>query len=410
MSMKAFRQPGFPLLFVGLFASMLGDSLMLIVLAVWVKDLTGSNAQAGVTFFFVALPSLIAPVFGVLVDRVRRSTTLIWGNAASAVAVLPLVVVRDQDDVWIIYAVALLYGISFVVLPAALNGLLKQLLPDELLVDANASLSTAKEALRLIGPLVGAGLFTAFGGGTVAVIDAITFVVAAVAIVALRLSEPRPVRDAGHWKQEFGAGISHVRSDRILFHTLMAIGAALLVIGFMESAVFAMVDAFDKPASYVGVVVCIQGIGAVAGGAVSARIVRRLGEVPAVAASMVCFAVGLGICAAVTSLTLTWIGIIVLGFSLPVFIVSFTTLLQRRTPTQLMGRVSTAADVVLGTPQALSIALGALLVTVISYRTMYAICAAVVAGCAVYLGWVLRGTEAIKIASPDRGADESLNQ
>ena len=64
-------------------------------------------------------------------------------------------------------------------------------------------------------------------------------------------------------------------------------------------------------------------------------------------------------------------GIVVLGFALPVFIVAFTTLMQRRTPNRLMGSVSAAADVVLGTPQAISIAVGALVVSLVSYRTMY---------------------------------------
>jgi hypothetical protein len=46
----------------------------------------------------------------------------------------------------------------------------------------------------------------------------------------------------------------------------------------------------------------------------------------------------------------------------------------------------------LGTPQALSIAVGALLVSVISYRSMYWICAAVIWAAAAYLLWALRGT------------------
>jgi len=79
----AFQQRGFGLLFVGLLASMAGDSLMLIVLAVWVKELTGSNGAAGLTFFFLAAPSLLAPLAGIYVDRVRRRTVLLWGNLAS---------------------------------------------------------------------------------------------------------------------------------------------------------------------------------------------------------------------------------------------------------------------------------------------------------------------------------------
>jgi hypothetical protein len=44
---------------------------------------------------------------------------------------------------------------------------------------------------------------------------------------------------------------------------------------------------------------------------------------------------------------------------------------------------------VLGTPQAISIAVGALLVSLISYRTMYWLIAAVIAVAAMYLMWAL---------------------
>ena len=106
----AFARPAFRRLFGGLSASMLGDSIMLLVLSMWVKTLTGSNAQAGLTFLFMVLPSLLAPFIGVYVDRVRRKPVLVWGNLASAAGVLPLVLVRDEGDVWIIWLVAVLYG------------------------------------------------------------------------------------------------------------------------------------------------------------------------------------------------------------------------------------------------------------------------------------------------------------
>jgi MFS family permease len=390
--LAAFRQRGFPLLYSGLLASMVGDSLMLIVLAVWVKDLTGSNGAAGATFFWLAVPSLAAPLLGLLVDRLRRRTVLIWGNIASALAVLPLLLVHTRADVWIVYAVALLYGVSFVALPAALNGLLKEMVPDDVLVDANASLSTSREALRLVGPLVGAGLYTVIGGAGVAVIDAVTFLVAALSVAVLSVSELPPARATGSWGTEVMAGVFHLLRDPLLKPAVLATGTALLVIGFMESAVFAMVDAFNRPASYVGVIVSVQGVGAVAGGLSSARLIKLMGEVMTVASSLVAFAAGLALCAVSPYLSVVFAGVVVLGFALPVFIVAFNTLLQRRTPHHLMGRVSTAADVILGTPQALSIAVGALLVSVISYRSMYWICAAVIWGSAAYLVWALRRT------------------
>src|SRR5581483_5508776 len=111
MMMKAaFRQRGFPLLFLGLFTSMIGDSLMLIVMAIWVKSLTDSNGAAGLTFFFMALPSFAAPLAGMFVDRTKRRTVLIWGNLVTALGLAPLLFVHSGSDVWIIYLVSVVYG------------------------------------------------------------------------------------------------------------------------------------------------------------------------------------------------------------------------------------------------------------------------------------------------------------
>ena len=205
---KLFAQPGFPRLFGGLSTSMLGDSVMLLVLSMWVKTLTGSNALAGLTFFFMVLPALGAPLLGVWVDRLPRKSILVWGNFASAAAVLPLVFVRDENDVWLIWVVAFLYGVSFVVLPAAVNGLLKELLPEDLLVDANSSLATIKEGYRLFGPLVGAAIFATAGGWLVAVVDAATFAVAGLLIATIKV-------DRGA-----GAGQEHVPGGRPRWHPL----------------------------------------------------------------------------------------------------------------------------------------------------------------------------------------------
>ncbi len=405
---EAFRQRGFPLLFAGLFTSMLGDSLMLIVLAIWVKSLTGSNGAAGLTFFFMAIPALAAPVAGMFVDRAKRRTVLIWGNLGSALAMTPLLLVHDKDQVWIIYVVAVLYGVSWVVLPGALNGLLKELLPEDLLVDANASLATTKEALRLFGPLLGAGLYAWAGGWFVAMLDAASFVVAAIAVALIRLREAKPVRETGHWKAEFSAGIRHIWRDPVLKHTLIAVAMALLVVGFMESAVFAAVDYYDKPASFVGVIVSVQGVGAVLGGLSSTWIIRRLGGTGSISLSLVMFAAGLAIAAASPWLWGFFCGTVVLGFALPVFIVALTTLLQVRTPQRLMGRVSAATDVLLGTPQSASIALGALLVTVVSFRSIFWVSAVVIFGSAIYLTLALRGEDASPLPEVDPGAGEPL--
>lgn len=66
------------------------------------------------------------------------------------------------------------------------------------------------------------------------------------------------------------------------------------------------------------------------------------------------------------------------------------TLVQRRTPLALMGRVSTGVEVVMGAPQAIGLALGALLVTVLDDHLIFLVMAVVTGSAVVYLGFALR--------------------
>ncbi|MET7279594.1 MFS transporter [Kribbella sp. NPDC005582] len=386
-----FAQPAFRRLFAGMSTSMFGDSVMLLVLSMWVKSLTGSNAQAGLTFFWMVVPTFLAPLFGLYVDRLPPRRVLAWGSLASAIAVLPLTLVRDAGDVWIVWVVAFLYGISMIVLPAALNGLLKEIVADEQLVSANSSLQTVKEGFRLIGPIIGAGLFAWIGGWAVALVDAATFLAAAIIIGSMTLPDRKPEPAHGNWFHELSGGIKHLWSDRILRHTLVGLGLLLLVLGFTEASIYAIVDVFGKPVEFVSVIVTVQGIGALLGGLTATWWVRRIGEVGAFAVGALALAASLAVIAATENLTVFLIDVPLLGYAIPLIIVSFMTLIQRRTPLRLMGRVSTAAEVVMGSPQAISLALGAMLVSLISYHVIFAMMAVVITGAVVYLAVMLRG-------------------
>ncbi len=393
MIRAAFRTPGFGRLFAGLAASMFGDSLMLIVLSMWVKTLTGSNGAAGLTFLWMTAPALVAPLFGYVVDRVPRKTFLVLGNVASALAVLPLLLVHDAGDVWIVYAVAFCYGISFVVMPAALNGLLKDLLAEDVLVEANASLAVTREGLRLVGPLLGAATFAVAGGGVVAMADAVTFLLAAFAIAGLKVDEH--AADDGHvpqhWRVEVVEGATFIRRTPLLLHPTVALALALLVIGFAESAVYAVVDAFDRPVTFVGPLLTVQGLGAVTMGLLSSRVVRRIGEPTTIVVGLVVTTVGLVGVVAAAEVWQLLVAVAVLGAGIPMIFVAFNTLVQKHTPGRLMGRVSTTIEVLVTTPQALSIGAGALLVGLLDYHTIFALMAGGTLVAAGYLATELRG-------------------
>src|SRR5207245_2259712 len=84
------------LLLAGQTLSAFGDWAMLIVLAVWMKALTGSSALAGLTFFTFVAGSLLAPLGGLLADRVRRRPLMIVSDCVLGAFVLVLLLVHDR--------------------------------------------------------------------------------------------------------------------------------------------------------------------------------------------------------------------------------------------------------------------------------------------------------------------------
>ena len=109
-AMNVMRMPVFRRLAIGWTFSNLGDSVLYLTLAIWVKDITDSNAAAGLVFLFLGLPVLVAPLAGQIADRRSRRRLAIYANLVEAVVVIMLVFVDGRSDVWIIYAVTFAYG------------------------------------------------------------------------------------------------------------------------------------------------------------------------------------------------------------------------------------------------------------------------------------------------------------
>jgi MFS family permease len=193
--------------------------------------------------------------------------------------------------------------------------------------------------------------------------------------------------------------------DRILGHVLVGFGVTMLVLGFCEASIYSLLDAFDRPATYAGVFVTVQGVGAIAGGLSSSRLIRRMGEVGASVLALATLAVSIAGCAAAPSMAVVLAFAALMGVSLPLLFIAFTTLVQRRSPQQIMGRVSTAVEVVMATPQAISLAVGSLLVAILDYRSIFWIMAVVIGAAAAYILFWLRGQIAADWSQQSRSAE-----
>jgi MFS family permease len=396
----ALRDRQFRRLFAGQALSSFGDSALYLTLGIWAKTLTGSNAAAGGVFLALAIPTLFAPLAGHLADRMQRKTLLIAVNAITALIVLSLIFVRSRDQLWLIYLVAFCYGISFDLLSAAGAGLRKDMLHGADLASANAALQMSSQGLRILSPLVGSGLFVAFGGPSVAIFDAVTFLAAIVATATLRVPESEPDKTRGSFWRDTTAGFRHIRAVPLLAQLSLVSAIAFGVTGMTETVIFAVVgEGLHRPASFMGVVLSVQGGGSIAAGLVAAYLMRRAGAARTVGFALGCFALA-ALLYQGDSLPLVLAGSVADGLGVVWISVGLFTAMQVHTPPRLQGRVNAAATTLLITPQTVSIAAGAALISVVSYRLMLVVMMAVIGTCAA---WLLAHPAAAPVELSDEG-------
>jgi predicted MFS family arabinose efflux permease len=385
--------------------SVVGDSALWLAMAIWVKILTGSNSAAGLTFFAFICGCMTAPLSGVIADRIRRRPLLIAANLGGGALVCALLLVHGRGQVWLIYAVMFGYGAVNSLITAAQTALLTDLVPGDLLGDANAALQTMSQGLRLISPLLGAGLLAWAGAHPVILLDAGTFGVAAVSVLALRLREPQPGRQPGRWRAEFAAGIRHVARTPALRRPLVACLIAVTAFGFFETVPFAVVgQGLHRSPAFLGVLNSLQGAGALVGGALAALVMRRTSERALMAGGLAACAAG-ALLLLTDSLPLVLAAMAAIGLCIVWINVGAVTLIQRRTPGPLIGRVDAALEFAIVVPQAVSIAAGAALIAAVSYRILLIAMAAVIGLAAGYLAMGRERDDAQIAASALQRAD-----
>jgi predicted MFS family arabinose efflux permease len=277
----------------------------------------------------------------------------------------------------------------------------------------------ASQGLRVITPLLGAGLLAWVGAQPVILLDAGTFVVAAGTIIALRLREPRPRRTAGRrqaGRAGFTAGIRHVARTPALRRAMIACLIAVTAFGFFETVPFAVIaQGLHRSPAFLGVLTSLQGTGALAGGILAGPVMRRTSERALVAGGLTaCAATALLLITAVLPLVL--VASAMLGVCIVWINVGAITLIQRRTPGVLLGRVDAALEFAVTVPQAVSIAAGAALIAVVSYRILLLAMATVIGFSAAYLlsrresdaGWTTVSTLRQADSIPTESARTSL--
>jgi MFS family permease len=269
------RHPSFRALWLGQTVSGVGDSMVLVALALYVTRKTGSPRDVGLVLG-AATTSLILflLVGGVWADRLPRRRLMIGADLVrfAAQATLAALIFADRASVPAIMAVEFAYGAAEAFFRPAYTGLIPQTVPEELIQPANALSQTSVNAGQLVGPALATALVVGVGAGWAFAADAATFLVSAAFLMRVRPRDRGAPVERSSIVRELIGGYREVRSRTWVWVTIVVFTGSLMV-GLAPWLTLGPTVADDRYGSEAvfGLVATAVGLGTLAGALVGLR-------------------------------------------------------------------------------------------------------------------------------------------
>jgi MFS family permease len=265
------ENPAFTRLYGAQLVSFMGEWFATVALLGLVLELTGSAAAASLVLVLQTGGfAAIAPIAGVIADRVDRRKLLVAANAARAPLPLLFLIGAQGEMLWLVFLTIALLAAGAAIFEPTSSASLPNLVDPERLPEANVLIGSAWGTMLAVGAAVGGLAAATLGREAVFLINSVTFALSAWLIYGIRrpLQEPReheadvphpPFLDAAR------TAITFARSHRLvgvflLSKTSFGFGTGIVAL----LAVFGA-EVFGAGDAGIGILFAARGLGAVSG-------------------------------------------------------------------------------------------------------------------------------------------------
>jgi MFS family permease len=349
-ALNPLRRRDYRRLFTALAVSLTGDGIWVVAIAFQVIELGGGPVQLSLVIacFSVGLLSFILPG-GIVADRLPRRTVMLAADLvrAAVVATIATLSLSGAIELWHLAIGGFVVGAGEAFFIPSYTALVPRLVPEEEILAANGLEGTLRPLAEFAaGPAIGGIAVALLSPGAAILVDAGTFLVSAACLLGIRVHGTAERDPTGPGVRaalaDLREGARYVRGTSWLWTTLLfALIAVLFLIGPIDVLIpFAVQEQLGAGAGAYGILLTAFGVGSAAGAlAIASRpLPRRYLSV-----MLLVWGVGALPIAAIGIANELWVMIVamvIVGATAGIGDVIWGTLLQRRVPDQLRGRVS----------------------------------------------------------------------
>jgi len=365
--------------------SLLGSSVVQFVIIWWVtivteKALVPSYLTAASIAGFAPM-ILVTPFAGVLVDRTSRKALIGVVDFLQALATVVLILLfwSGMVSFWHVLAVLAFRSVCQAFHSPAVSAIVPLMVPRDKLSRINGVSYLLTGMMTLLGPAVAGVLLVFMSVDQVLWVDPVTFAVAVVPLLLIRMPSVRMPEEKSSFRKDFFEGLSFIKRKRGLLPVVTL--ATLLNFFFMPLMVllpyFVKYDHFGGVGELALLMVVMQG-GMFAGGLLM-TVMKEVKRKMTVTAVCIVAAYATSAMVALTPTGWFWfmaVGLFALDFSIAPANVLLRTILQVVIPAEMQGRVNAVLMSLASAASPFGMILGGTLVGFTGTVNLFLACAA----------------------------------
>ena len=344
----------FTLLILGQVSSLTGNYTLKFALSMYVLEQTGSASIFAGMLSAALLPTvLLSPFGGILADRANRKHIMVALDALSGLSVLAVGLLLPLGrELWVIGALLVLLSVLAAFESPTVQACVPQMVSPQNLVQGNAVVSQVSAVTSLVTPFLGSLFYTAFGIGPVFAAAVVCFWLTALLECMIHLEYQKPPRTAGIGaivREDLAVSAHFLRREQpdILKLLLLAALAGMFVSGTaVVGFPYLVRTVLGLSATYYGAAESAMGAAAILGSLCAGLLGKKL-RVRDLSAIFLSFGLSLfpiGLSFLLPVGRMARYGVLLFFFcvcqlGVCIFSTYAITLIQQRTPKQLMGKV-----------------------------------------------------------------------
>ncbi len=340
---SAFSHRTFRTIYLGAFASNIGTWMQNVVLGALAYSLTRSAVFVGIMMAAQLGPLLLfSAVGGMLADAFDRKKLLTILSVQQAVfsLVLAAVTMPSSPNKALMVGVVFCIGVGNALAAPIFSAVVPILVPRHDISGAISLNSVQMNASRVIGPAIGATLYSNFGPSWVFVLNAVSF--GFVILSVTRVTLPPPPASGSQGLHRLLEGFHVARANRVVGQCLVVIFAfSFLCLPFITQLPKIAGDHLSiapKSSSYGFLYACF-GLGAVIGALSIGTVFAQASKARLTRIGLVGFAVMLMVFGSLRVAPLAYLAILLLGCVYFAVITSLSTVLQQDLDDAVRGKV-----------------------------------------------------------------------